>query len=542
MAERSDPQPSSSRAPSVKCKVADNCEANGMTREDTQLSQSKGDILPLDDGILLAQGHTPVLKRTFDLFGTLGLGFSITNSWLSYASCFGQSMLYGGPQTTVFGLIVACFVQWLITLGLAEQASSFPSSGGQYHFTYILAPERRRNFAAFSVGMLSVAGWWVITASGISNNVQSIIGMIVFIDPDYEPQTWHSYLMYIALIFITLIPIFTIPQRYLNYWTQMCLTLSVLGFVVVTVVILAMCKEYRPAGDILLFDGVSGWSSGTAWMMSIGNAMYAFASLDAVIHIAEEMNNPGKEIPRAMNLTMVIGLATAVPFIVAMMFVIQDIDAVRSARLPSLEAFYQATGSQSAALGLQGILTVLFYTCMPSQWITCGRLTWAFSRDHGLPFSEYWNYIDPIRGFPVRTTFLSVVFCIIYGVLYLASTSAFNSIITTAVLAVNISYVVPQAITLFHGRSTLPAARQFNLGKFGYICNAWSPLWVTVIGIFICFPSTLPVTAGNMNYVCAVLFVLTILIAGLWITVRRKFEGPHIDWEFLNGRLEAEEA
>lgn len=85
----------------------------------------------VDDNILLAQGHAPVMRRSFDLLGTLGLGFSITNSWVSYASCFGQSLLYGGAQATVFGLIVACAVQWLIILGLAEQASAFPSSGGE---------------------------------------------------------------------------------------------------------------------------------------------------------------------------------------------------------------------------------------------------------------------------------------------------------------------------------------------------------------------------------------------------------------------------
>jgi choline transport protein len=34
--------------------------------------------------------------------------------------------------------------------------------------------------------------------------------------------------------------------------------------------------------------------------MTIGNAMYAFASTDAVIHVAEEMHNPGRAIPRAM--------------------------------------------------------------------------------------------------------------------------------------------------------------------------------------------------------------------------------------------------
>lgn len=70
---------------------------------------------------------------------------------------------------------------------------------------------------------------------------------------------------------------------------------------------------------------------------------------------------------------MIIGLVTAVPFILAMMFVIKDIDAVRSAHLPSLEAFYQATGSKSAALGLQGILTVLFYcesnASLSTMWI-----------------------------------------------------------------------------------------------------------------------------------------------------------------------------
>lgn len=59
---------------------------------------------------------------------------------------------------------------------------------------------------------------------------------------------------------------------------------------------------------------------------------------------------------------MLIGLVTGVPFILAMMFVIKDIDAVRSAHLPSLEAFYQATGSRTAALSLQGLLTVLFYS------------------------------------------------------------------------------------------------------------------------------------------------------------------------------------
>ncbi|KAJ2989390.1 hypothetical protein NUW58_g3491 [Xylaria curta] len=507
-------------------------------------------VINPDDNILLAQGHAPVLKRTFDLFGSLGLGFSITNSWLSYASCFGQSMIYGGAQATVFSLIVACVVQWIITAGMAEQASAFPSSGdpsllniladtstakpGQYHFTYIVAKEKHRNFAAFVVGVLSIIGWLFITCSGISNNVQSIIGIVIFIHPDFVAQQWHSYLIYVGLILVTLIPIFTIPQRHLGKWTQMCLYLSVAGFVIVTVVLATMSNSFNNPSFLLEFNGVSGWPRGVAWILSISNAMYAFASTDAVIHVAEEMKHPGKAIPQVMNLTMFIGIVTALPFVIVMMLVVKDIDAVRSAPLPSLELFYQATGSKAATLGLQSLLTILFYTALPSQWITCGRLTWAFSRDHGLPWSNYWNHISPYYEFPVRTTLLSVGFCIIYGLLYVASTQAFNSIITTAVLGINISYAVPAALVLLGGRERKLPERHFKLGKFGYFANAWAPLWITVIGVFITFPNILPVNASSMNYVSVVLgFVAIILWLG-WRAIRKQFQGPIIDWEMLN--------
>lgn len=41
--------------------------------------------------------------------------------------------------------------------------------------------------------------------------------------------------------------------------------------------------------------------------------------------------------------------------------VIQDMDAVQNSSLPSLELFYQATGSKAAAAFLQIYLTILYY-------------------------------------------------------------------------------------------------------------------------------------------------------------------------------------
>lgn len=62
------------------------------------------------------------------------------------------------------------------------------------------------------------------------------------------------------------------------------------------------------------------------------------------------------------NLTMLIGITTAVPWILAMAFCVQDLEAIQISPLPSLELFYQATGSKAVASFLQGYLTFLYYS------------------------------------------------------------------------------------------------------------------------------------------------------------------------------------
>ena len=88
--------------------------------------------------------------------------------------------------------------------------------------------------------------------------------------------------------------------------------------------------------------GTSGWDDGTAWVLGIANAMYAFGGTDGVIHISEEMSQPGRRVPQVMSATIVIGLATTLPLIIALMFCMKDLSAVVASPLPSLEAVYQA--------------------------------------------------------------------------------------------------------------------------------------------------------------------------------------------------------
>ncbi|KAL3434919.1 amino acid permease-domain-containing protein [Aspergillus tetrazonus] len=423
-----------------------------------------------DDLILQANGHKPQLRRQFNWLSALGLGFSITNSWVGYLSNFGQSMKYGGPRLVIVGLLLAFIAQSIISIGLAEIGSAFPSSGGQYHFCFLLAPRRSRRFAAYVIGWMSVVAWWV-TTNPCLRRVQQ--------DLSYLPD-------HLAFIY----------RRRSN-------------------------DAFRP---------------------------YRTDDGQIALHIAEEMQHPGRHVPQIIITTLMIGLATTLPLFIALLLFSSDTVEIMDSPLPSAELIHQATGSRAGTMFLIIWILIVYISCLPSQWVTSGRLAWAFARDNGTPFPRYFSAISPTFQFPVRTTTAAFVFVLLYGLLYLASTTAFNSIITSAVLFLNITYAAPQGILLLRRARSLLAStsktntnmsilppRYLNLGiLLGSFCNAFSILWIIVLGVFVCFPPEIPVNLASANYTPAVVVGIFGLILLFWgLGGREMFKGPQVDWEGL---------
>lgn len=142
--------------------------------------------------------------------------------------------------------------------------------------------------------------------------------------------------------------------------------------------------------------------------------------------------------------------------------------------------------------------------------------------------------MDRRLEFPVRTTVVAFIFVLLYGLLYLASTTAFNSIVTSAVLFLNVTYTVPQGILLLQCRKQHLPPRYLNLGIFGCVCNGFSVLWIVVLGVAVCMPPSVPVSTVTMNYISVIIIGLFVIIMVLWLVDgRKKFEGPHIDWDLM---------
>jgi choline transport protein len=83
-------------------------------------------------------------------------GWIISNSWAGIAATFALAIAQGGPAILIYGPIIMFVLVGACALTLAELASVYPTAGGQYHWTCILAP---RSWSRELVTTL-ISWWW----------------------------------------------------------------------------------------------------------------------------------------------------------------------------------------------------------------------------------------------------------------------------------------------------------------------------------------------------------------------------------------------
>jgi choline transport protein len=217
---------------------------------------------------------------------------------------------------------------------------------------------------------------------------------------------------------------------------------------------------------------------------------FSLVGYDAAAHLSEEIPNPRIKCPKIMIQSILIGIFTGLIFLVALIFSLKDIQAVITApEGPILRILIQATGSANAAVAL----LVFPVTCMLlgtfAVMTTSSRLIYAFARDQGLPFSGWLGTINPTLNVPINSLIVSAMLPAIYGVLYLASPYALNAIISASVVAVNLSYAFPIAVSMANMRRGLPADRPYKMNEFvGWISNFMGVLFTALTTVLFLFP------------------------------------------------------
>ncbi|KAK5001400.1 hypothetical protein LTR16_007991, partial [Cryomyces antarcticus] len=232
------------------------------------------------------------------------------------------------------------------------------------------------------------------------------------------------------------------------------------------------------------------------------NGAFAVGTPDCVSHLAEELPNPRRNIPKAILAQMVIGLFTALFYMIAIFYSIQSFDDVltNTYTSPLAEVYLQATSSKGGALGLL-ILIYLPLTCgFFGNFITCGRMLWTLGRDGATPFSGTVGAIHPTHKNPFNATLICGIICTILGCIYVGSITAFNAFVGSFVIFSTLSYIAAILPNLLTKRRYVIPGPFWMPGWIGYVVGGIGCVYIVVFDVIYCFPYAMPVSAASMNY------------------------------------------
>jgi amino acid transporter len=246
--------------------------------------------------------------------------------------------------------------------------------------------------------------------------------------------------------------------------------------------------------------------------------------------MCEEVQNPHKEVPRAIVLSVVASGITGIAFLVPILFVLPNIDYLLNDTngMPIGFIFMKATGSAAGGVGLLVLIIGVMLFAGIGALTASSRCVYAFARDGAIPGSQYWSKVHEAYGIPVMGLVLSSTVICLMGLIYFGSAAAFNAFTGATSICLSACFGAPVLISLLRGRKLVQHS-PYSLGRWGFWINLTSVVWILVAFVLFCMPSSLPTTGKTMNYTSVVFFAFA-MISLVWYLVqgRHKFSGPPV--------------
>ncbi|KAB8068386.1 amino acid/polyamine transporter I [Aspergillus leporis] len=494
------------------------------------MEETKAEYVPEDDAQLARMGHKPELQRNFSTLSMLGLAFAVLNSWTALSASLSISLTSGGSTSVIWGLVTAGSCNLCIAASLAEFLSAYPTAGGQYHWVAVSWPQWVP-ILSWITGWVNVAGWVALVATNALLSSQLIAGVVSAVYPDFVWQRWQQFLIYVAITLGAFV-INAFMNSVLPLIYRSAFTWSIGGFVLVSITVLACASPDYSSAYFVFCDFVNqtGWPDGVAWLLGLLQGGLGVTAFDAVVHMIEEIPQPSIKGPKVMLICVGIGTFTGSVFLIVLLFVAGDInDVVSSSAGPLLQILLHATKNTAGAICLLMLPLVCLAFATLSVMTTSSRMIFAFARDGGLPASRFFAHVHGRLGLPLNALGLTTLVVIIFGLIFLGSSSAFNAIISSSVVALDLSYAMPIAVNCIRGRKMLPD-RKFKIpNAVGWVIDIVSLSYIALTTVLFLFPPSRP-TNFSFDY-CIVAFAIIVIVSVVqWVVDGRKnFTGPRVE-------------
>ncbi|KAI7215602.1 putative GABA permease [Hortaea werneckii] len=491
----------------------------------------KGSVNHAADSQLAQMGYKAELPRSLSMLSVLGLSFAIMAVPYGLSTTLYISLTDGQAVTVIWGWVFVSLISLSISASLAEICAVYPTAGGVYYWSAMMATKDWAKIASWITGWFNLVGNWTVTLSINFGGAQLILSAISIWNEDWSANAWQTVLCFWAVMLVTFL-INAFGAKYLDLINKICIYWTGASVIIILVTVLVMSPSRR-SGEFVFghFDASeSGWPSGWAFFVGLLQAAYTLTGYGLVAAMCEEVQNPAREVPKAMVMSVAAAALTGILYLVPVLFVLPDIKALlnTASGQPIGLVFKSATGSAGGGFGLLFLILGILIFAGTGALTASSRCAYAFARDGAIPGSRWFGTTNEKLGIPLWGLVLSTVVDSLLGLIYFGSTAAFNSFTGVATICLSCGYGLPILVSVLRGRKMVKHST-FSLGKFGYLVNIICLCWIAFAIVLFSFPVSLPVTAASMNYASVVFAGFACISIGWYfIRGRKHFHGPPV--------------
>ncbi|WRT65491.1 uncharacterized protein IL334_002434 [Kwoniella shivajii] len=475
-------------------------------------------------------GYDAVLGRDYTFWSSLSI------SWLNIGALQGTiyavsgCYAYGGPMMILIAWPVSGIFCFLLTLTLSEFASAYPVSGAMASWAWKLARGGvggERAWAWLMGGF--VMGGHIGNLLLVIWEICNIIAGTMSISFDYRKTPWHMFLFFLAVLLIVGTVGSTSWGRSHRFW----LGSGAFGFAIWLVLCITLlatnATKNRSEHNLNTFYNTTGWTS-RPYVYLLGWQFTTIASgADASAHMAEETQNPSRNVPNAMTgsviLTYILGYISIILLLLSI--APEDAATVRAHSFPFGFILTKAI-SERGAISVCCLMIVVLHLQVLAQLQASSRFVFALARDNAMPFSDWIKRTNDAK-IPIFANWLVIALCVPFACMTLGAQSTLYSVLAvTAATMSYTGYIVPIGLYLVSKKNLLTEGRTtWSLGKASKPVGVVGFLFGSVVIIAQTFPGSRPVKAATMSW-SPVIIVSTILVCLLtWYSYGvRHYSGP----------------
>jgi amino acid transporter len=383
-----------------------------------------------DDARLRGLGYRPRLSRVLGLFANFSVAFTFMAPVIGIFTMFTLGLSTAGPAYLWLTFIPVAGLL-LVAVVLGQLARQYPAAGALYQYAKYTAGPKTGWFTGWFYGialLLTVAAVDAGAVSYVSAFVHDVFGQT------FTPSQ-HSVILVIALgllvIQTTLNTLGVRATRVIALLGVLAGLLGTFGFAIVLAVhgfhhgigFLTSTQDVQHAASNPLGVSFGGsWIAGA--LVALIAPVYIFRGFQTPGDLAEETLNPGRQVPRAMRLALIVGGIGAFVLTGALLLAMPGgagtvVKTVQSGGIPYILATLPS-GLQETMLGL---IVLAFFAAGAAVQAAGSRLIFSYARDGALPGGKSLAEVSERFRTPANALFAGMLVTVVFVGLEFASTS-----------------------------------------------------------------------------------------------------------------------